>query len=100
MHRRGVDLLRSAGRAGAPQAEHGVAVQHEHMESKMKAPVTMRFQLKNDNPHSSFAYNFNLRRYSTVHKHVKGMCVVHLAGGVLRTSTRPTVNVLLLHASV
>ena len=34
------------------------------MKSKLKAPGTKRLRLKYDGPLSSFAFNFNLRRYT------------------------------------
>ena len=44
--------------------ERGEAVQVEPIKSNMKAPGAQRLKLKYDNPISSFAFNFNLRRYS------------------------------------
>jgi len=44
----------------------GEAVQVEPMESTLKAPGTKRLKLKYDNLLSSFAFKFNLRRYTPV----------------------------------
>ena len=42
----------------------GRAVQVEPMKPKLKAPGTNRLKLNSDTLLSSFAFNFNLRRYS------------------------------------
>ena len=51
--------------AGATRAPHGEAVQGEPMKSKLKGPGTKRLKLKYNVLLSSFAINFNLRRYPT-----------------------------------
>jgi hypothetical protein len=80
----------------------------------LKAPGTKRLKLRHDHLLSSFAFNSNLRRYTLdpppkpeVWKHAlaslpfyprdaKTGYNVAQAGGSLRTSTRLTVNLLLL----
>jgi len=65
-------------------------------------------KLEYDEPLSNIAFNFNLRPYSLAMKLDARMnntgyclivCAVAMAGGVLRTSTRPRLNLLLLRAS-
>ena len=44
---------------------HGKAVQVDPIKPALKAPGTMRLELIYDGPLSNFAFNFNLRRYTT-----------------------------------
>jgi len=43
----------------------GEAVQFEPMKSVLKAPGPMLLRLRYDGPLSNFAFNFNLRRYTS-----------------------------------
>jgi len=82
---------------------HGRAVQVvDPIKPALKAPGTKRLELIYDGPLSNFAFKFNLRRYTTELFPVDGetcwfaaeqFMTGHTAGGVLRTSTRPTVNI-------
>ena len=54
---------RHPDRASEPQ--HGRAVQVDPIKPALKAPGTKRLELIYDGPLSNFAFNFNLRRYST-----------------------------------
>ena len=49
-----------------PGPHHGGAVQVEPTKSMLKAPGTKRLKLNYDILISSFAFSFNLRRYTTV----------------------------------
>jgi hypothetical protein len=53
------DILQLHG--GAPI--HGRAVQLDPIKPKLKPPGTKRLKLKHDEPLSTFAFNFSLRRY-------------------------------------
>ena len=59
----------------------GEAVQVEPMKSRLKAPGPKRLKLRYDNLLSSFAFKFNLRRYTwgyralTAHTGFRGMAV-------------------------
>jgi hypothetical protein len=91
----------------------GWAVQAELMNPMLEAPGPMLLKLRCDGPVSNFAFNLNLRRYSKCPKGMHsgdtrgGQCLLCPtgtyadieAGGVLRTRTRPTLNLLLLHGS-
>jgi hypothetical protein len=46
-------------------ASLGRAVQVESMKPELKAPGTILFKLGCDEPLSSFAFNFNVRRYTS-----------------------------------
>jgi len=52
-----------------PQQGPGEAVQLDPIKFKLKATGTKRLKLKCDEPLSSFALHFNLRRYNQVHMH-------------------------------
>jgi len=49
----------------AMRAAHGRAVQADPMKPTVKAPRAKRLKLSYDEPPSNFAFQFNLRRYST-----------------------------------
>jgi hypothetical protein len=50
------------------ERQHGKAVQVEPMKPMLKPPGTQRLKPKYDNLLSSFAFNFNLRRYSSAER--------------------------------
>ena len=50
--------------AGAPR--HGMVVQVDPIKPTLKAPGTYRLKLKYDKLLSIFAFNFSLRRFTTV----------------------------------
>ena len=50
--------------AGAPRDDHGRVVQVDPINPTLKAPGTKRLKLKCDDMVSSFAFKFNLRRYT------------------------------------
>jgi len=52
------------GLDGAAQRGHGRAVQVDPVKPTLKAPGTNLLTLKCDEPLSSFAFKFNLRRYT------------------------------------
>jgi len=52
------------GRRGAPGAGPGRAVQVDPIEPKLKPPGYTRLKPKHNSSLSSFAFKFNLRRYS------------------------------------
>ena len=81
------------------------------MEPVVKAPVIEHLKLKYDEPLIKVAFKFNLRRYPVGWQEivVDGQAKVFkdvieplesVAGGSLRTSTRRTLNLLLLRESV
>ena len=61
---------------------------------KLKPPGTKRLKLNCDEPLSSVAFNFNLRRYNEGQVHFDDVTVTEAAkaGGVLRTCTRRTLH--------
>ena len=62
----------------------------------LKAPGTRHLKPKYDEPPSNFAFKINLRRHSKDPAAgavlLDGVDLRDLAGGSLRTSTRPTLN--------
>jgi len=76
--RRGVGARRDQLRRQTAAREHGEAVQVDPVKPKAKAPGSKRLKLKCDKLLSSFAFNFNLRCFSTdvddiLHAHIGGM---------------------------
>ena len=60
----------AAGKSVASaRAGPGKAVQVDPIKPTLKAPGTQRLKLKYDNPLSSFAFKFNLRRYTQAPEH-------------------------------
>ncbi len=49
-------------------AHQGKPVQVDPIKPTLKAPGTKRLKLEYDEPLSNFAFKFNLRRYSPVHR--------------------------------
>jgi hypothetical protein len=60
------DASGGRGAAGGGRGADGGAVQVDPIKLTLKAPVTKLLKLKCDDPLSNFAFNFNLRRYTTV----------------------------------
>jgi len=60
----------------------GKAVQVDPIKPTLKAPVTKRLKLHYDKPLSTFAFKFNLRRYSVVDAAAGGAAVVGAGVGV------------------
>ena len=59
------DDTEARGQEARPGAElRGRAVQVDPMKPRLKAPGTMLLKLRYDEPHSNFAFNFNLRLYN------------------------------------
>jgi hypothetical protein len=54
-----------SGAVGRLSAEHGRAVQVDPNKPTLKAPGSKRLKLEYDKLLSGFAFNLNLRRYST-----------------------------------
>ena len=84
-------------------------MQVEPIKPTLKAPGIKLLKLKYGKPLSNFAFKFNLRRYTKDKRARKAQDDDddesdddddEEAGGLLRTSTRPTLNILLLRASV
>jgi hypothetical protein len=63
----GSDYYRHISKGAWPFStrDHGGAVQVDPIEPTLKAPGTNRLELQYNEVLSSFAFNFNLRRYTT-----------------------------------
>jgi hypothetical protein len=99
-----------AGAAGgrALPGPRGRAVQVDPIKPTLKAPGTKRLKLKHDEPLSTFAFKINLRRYNVacfegaapriMYSRLQSLTVSDQAapeaGCLLRTSTRPTLDIL------
>jgi hypothetical protein len=71
-------------------APQGWAVQVDPIKATLKAPGTKRLKLKSDELLSSFAFNFNMRRYSKGGPYLAKMRISFVVGWCRLTLSNPS----------